>query len=247
MKDNQIKQPKKHPHAEHIVEFARQKASGEREAGWWQWQYQIQSSWRDVAFNSPLFSERGETVYRCIKTKNHPNYDKHEEVRAEWAKVKGKGTHELYFFDEEEPSKGWLQVTVHFPAWFSCCKYEIREIKVEPKLKLIPWDKVPKGVATNFGEFIGVNSLGAAKLVHKNSTGFYFDHRNVEYLRLAPEDEQPWIAAECGSLLAKTASSALDFLDMDVRYVDIAHNQVVAVFKVKGVREGWTDKPELCK
>lgn len=240
MKDNQLE---KHPHADSILEFARQKANGERAAGWWTWQYQIQSSWRDVVDNLPSFLESDvNTVYRCIKTEKHPQYDKHEEVRAEWVKVKDKGTHALYCFNERCPSRGWFQI--FRPLWISSCKYEIREIKVAPKLKLIPWDKVPKGVATNYGEFICADNSRIAKLVGKNSTGFYFDQR---LLRLAPEDQQPWIAAECGSLLAKTVGEAIDFLDFKISYLSPTKNCTVVVLKVTGIKEGWTDNPELCK
>lgn len=241
MKDDQTKQPKKHPHAEHIVEFARQKANGGLDAGWWNWKYQEGSKqWREAYSPQWLFGNH----YRCIKTEKHPQYDKHAEVKAEWEKVKDKGTHEIWM--QSGGDKEW-HCCGQSALFDSQGLYEIREIKVKSKLKLIPWNKVPKGVATNSGEFVTVNSSGVAKLVSGNLPGFYFNHRQVEYLRLAIEDEQPWIAAEVGSPLAKTTAKSIDFLDIDVKYVDIAYNRAIAVFKVKGIREGWTDNPELCK
>lgn len=67
-------------HSKNIVEYARQRAAGEIQAGWWQWEYWSglnATAWVpcDSQFDRhvvPLFEEL--VLYRCVMTDKHPNY-----------------------------------------------------------------------------------------------------------------------------------------------------------------------------
>lgn len=66
----QYSTPKPHRHAAHITEFARQLATGERHAGWWNW-YVKDAENNYVIVLIPMWSPNAE--YRCEKSTNHPD------------------------------------------------------------------------------------------------------------------------------------------------------------------------------
>jgi hypothetical protein len=220
--------PTPHPHADLQIEYKRQEVMGELAAGWWEWQ-QTDKKGQLVAcmFGPGWFTD---VKYRCIKTPNHPQYDRHAATRAEWEKVKDKGTHELWTRDETSIASGEEWHLARMPRWLNS-HYEIREIK--PKKRLIDWSKVPRGVMTNAGELLGIaKDCVNAQILQRDAANWHeMLHVHPLTLRLAPAAEQPWIVLNDQ---AETSQIRWDAL-LSQR---LGHIQVVRVI---GLAEGYTD------
>lgn len=69
-----------HKHAALITELARQLATGELQAGWWEWQ--VSSDNAKTWYPCDITPQWGCLEYRCIKTDKYPESTKSKELEA---------------------------------------------------------------------------------------------------------------------------------------------------------------------
>jgi hypothetical protein len=220
--------PTPHPHAELQIEHKRQEVMGELAAGWWEWEWSDRPNpkfWGRA--DRPLFHKND--FYRCIKTPNHPQYDRQAAIREKWVKLAGKGTHELWARPVQRFG-GFEKVDV-IGLFSPEYEYEIREIK--PKKRLIDWSKVPRGVMTNCGEFLGIGKdCVNAQILQRDAANWHeMLHVHPLTLRLDPADQQPWILGD----------KQLACVGLQIESCGLLPPQDAWAFRVTGLAEGYTD------
>jgi hypothetical protein len=245
-------------HADLATEWARQYAAGELQAGWWDWQHKNSSGdWYSIGpcqMYSPSFYIS--TEYRYIKTDKHPQYDRHAEVKAEWEKVKDKGTHEIWAQSERN---GKWHCCGQGALFDSPGPYEIRKIKP----KLLDIRKLPKYAVVSHVTTPDLNEIILSSDINPDVTNIPcldtkyndVDWRYFQNLRLREQkDWQVHLGGDCpvpegvevavlfrGYYYNKTnnTSSPASSLCWNHNGGDVD----IIAYRITGLAKGWTDNP----
>lgn len=253
-------------HADLAVEWARQYAAGELQAGWWEWQCRGDSSgvWQSIgsckAFSPNFYIA---TQYSYFKTDKHPQYDKHTkvkaewekvEVKAEWEKVKSKGTHEIWVQSERN---GEWHCCGQGALFDSPGPYEIRKIK--PK-QLLDIRKLPKYAAVSHiftpeeEELVLNSSLESTNVVCLQTRCNDVEWHYFQNLRLreqkdwqlhvgnlcpVPEGVDVVVTLRDGFITKEPAHA----VELNWNYTG-EHYDIIA-YRIVRLAEGWTDDRNL--
>lgn len=244
-----------HPHEHLIYQEAGIQIRGE--AHLWRWRSNGADSmsntgfgWDYLNFNRPLFS----TVlhYTLEPTTQHP----HHALWHEWQKLLASG--------EVDRGEVWIDFDggkTSVCEWHADKQYKIVR---KAKKRLIDWAKMPRGVMTNIGKAqLGMPNIGEFQMVCNDTCSAVLIRDSplrlinpfTKNLRLAPEDQQPWLlwmGGECPvPKVVKVRVLLRDGIESD--YVWSLHRwfynsrtktiEIIA-YKVTGLEEGWTDNPE---
>lgn len=117
-------------------------------------------------------------------------------------------------------------------------------------MKLINWAQCPKGVITNYGELLLVDTFSRA-VCFEIDEGLSVN--NIGFIRIAPAEQQPWLVyeegvavvpewAECEyrGVMPKMFGGGVFLNEVCLNKNHLIHT---AHYKITGIKPSWTDKP----